>query len=124
MQSPPDGTNAIDVHDLVADGARTVLTGGDTWADADAHCGTGPLRIHGRDIPVRATIETLDGLSARADREDLLRWLGGFTRAPRVAYVVHGEPAAARSLADAIRRRFRWDARVAEDGATVPLAAG
>lgn len=72
-------------------------------------------------MPVRARIETLDGLSAHADREEILRWLGGFTRPPRATYVVHGEPHAAASLTDAIRTRLRWTVSVAADGATVPL---
>ena len=72
---------------------------------------------------MRATIETLDGLSAHADRDEILRWLGGFTRAPRQTWVVHGEPPAAQALADAIRVRLGWRVRVAEDGATVPLGA-
>jgi hypothetical protein len=34
---------------------------------------------------------------------------------------VHGEPAAARALAEAIEARLRWRVSVAEDGATVRL---
>jgi metallo-beta-lactamase family protein len=71
---------------------------------------------------VRAHVETLDGLSAHADREDLLRWLRGFTRPPDRIYVVHGEPGPAASLARAIEVELGWAAVVAEDGATVPLA--
>jgi metallo-beta-lactamase family protein len=36
--------------------------------------------------------ETLDGLSAHADRDEIMRWLRGFTRPPERVYVVHGEP--------------------------------
>jgi metallo-beta-lactamase family protein len=85
--------------------------------------GARELRIHGQSIPVRARIETIDGLSAHADREEILRWLGGFTRPPRQTYVVHGEPPAADALASAIRTRLGWRVAVAEDGATVALPA-
>lgn len=84
--------------------------------------GARTLRMHGREIPVRAHVEVLDGLSAHADQNDMLRWLGGFRRAPRQVYVVHGEPAAATALATAIRERLRWPVAVAEDGATAKLS--
>jgi metallo-beta-lactamase family protein len=72
---------------------------------------------------VRAQVECLDGLSAHADRDELLRWLAGFERPPRQVYLVHGEPNAAGSLAEAVRARFGWQVTVASDGATVPLRA-
>lgn len=80
------------------------------------------VRIHGRDVPVRARIEILEGLSAHADREEILRWLGGFARAPRQTYLVHGEPAAAAALAEFIHDRLGWKARPAVDGEQVALA--
>jgi len=83
--------------------------------------GARQVRIHGTSVPVRATVETLEGLSAHADRDTLLRWLRGFSRPPRQAWVVHGEPVAAQSLAEAMRAQLGWPATVAEDGATVPL---
>lgn len=83
--------------------------------------GAESVRIHGQAIPVRARVEVLDGLSAHADRDEILRWLAGFTRPPRVTYVVHGEPSASSSLAEAIRSRLRWNVVVAGDGAVVPL---
>jgi metallo-beta-lactamase family protein len=77
------------------------------------------LRIHGEDVPVRAHVETVDGLSAHADQQELLRWMRGFTRPPRQTWVVHGEPGPAQALAAAIREQLGWSADVAEDGATV-----
>jgi len=83
--------------------------------------GARTVRIHGQDVPVRAKVETLDGFSAHADREEILRWLSGFRRPPGQTYIVHGEPQPAHSLADALPTRLRWNARVARDGETVPL---
>lgn len=84
--------------------------------------GAREVRIHGQTVPVRARIESLDGLSAHADRDDILRWLAGFERPPRQVYVVHGEPAAASGLTEAVRSRLGWkDITVARDGATVGL---
>jgi metallo-beta-lactamase family protein len=108
------------------DPQTTVLLAGFQAADTRGRKlqeGARELRIHGERVPVRATIETLDGLSAHADRDELLDWLAAFEKPPRHVYVVHGEPAASRSFADAVHARFGWNVTVAEDGATVPLGA-
>jgi metallo-beta-lactamase family protein len=83
--------------------------------------GASQVRIHGEAVSVCAKVETLDGLSAHADRDEILRWLGGFRRPPRETYVVHGEPVAAQALAEVIRTRLGWRVTVAEDGATMRL---
>jgi metallo-beta-lactamase family protein len=83
--------------------------------------GAREVRMFGREVPVRATIESIDALSAHADREETLRWLGGFTRPPGQTYLVHGEPAAAAALAEAIEASFGWRVRAAVDGEVVEL---
>jgi metallo-beta-lactamase family protein len=77
--------------------------------------GAKTVRIFGQEIGVRARVVKLDGFSAHADRDELMRWLGGFAR-PRALYAVHGEPQAADSFAALVRHRLGWDARVAVDG--------
>jgi len=70
--------------------------------------GARTVRIFGEDVPVRADLYTLGGLSAHADRDALLAWLGCFDTPPRRTFVVHGEETAALSLADAIRTLLGW----------------
>lgn len=79
------------------------------------------VRIHGADVPVRARIETLHGLSAHADRNEILRWLSEFRKAPRQTYIVHGEPKAAEGLAEIIQNRLGWPVAIARDGETIHL---
>ena len=64
--------------------------------------GARQLKIHGKHVPVRAQVVAVDGLSAHADVGEILGWLAGFERAPRVTFVTHGEPRAA----DALRHRI------------------
>jgi metallo-beta-lactamase family protein len=59
----------------------------------------GSVWLDGEDIPVRATIEVLSGLSAHADRRELARWLRAIPDVKRVA-LHHGEPEAQRALVD------------------------
>jgi metallo-beta-lactamase family protein len=84
--------------------------------------GAEEIKLYGAEVRVRARIETLDGLSAHADQEELLRWLSGFYEPPKATYLVHGEPKAATTLKEEIRKRLGREARVAEDGQSVGLA--
>lgn len=85
--------------------------------------GAREIRIHGQEWPVRATVETLNGLSAHADQSELLRWLKAFDRAPKGIYLVHGEPGGAKALAAEIEEQLGWKARPARDGENVPIEA-
>jgi len=76
--------------------------------------GASQVKIHGHWIPVRAEVANLDGLSAHADREDLLHWISALPRPPRHVYVTHGEPEAADSLRQAIEERHGWPCSVPE----------
>jgi metallo-beta-lactamase family protein len=69
---------------------------------------------------VRAKVFTINGLSAHADRDALLGWIGGFRRAPAQTWVVHGEPLAAGSLREAIAG-LGWRAQVPAPGETTEL---
>ncbi|HEV2751600.1 MAG TPA: MBL fold metallo-hydrolase [Gemmatimonadales bacterium] len=83
--------------------------------------GAKEVTIFGQQVPVHARIERIDALSAHADGDEILRWLRGFERPPRVTYLVHGEPEAAAALAAALRERLGWNVEIARDGATVPV---
>jgi metallo-beta-lactamase family protein len=81
--------------------------------------GASQLRIFGEEGAVRAAIMATDAMSAHADQGEILRWLGGFRRAPRVTYCVHGEPQAAEALQKEIAARLAWRCAVAGDGEQV-----
>jgi len=83
--------------------------------------GAREIRMLGGTVAVRAEIMRGDGFSAHADRDELLRWLRQFRRPPRATWLVHGEPAAAESLAEHIRRELDWPVEIARDGARVEI---
>jgi metallo-beta-lactamase family protein len=79
------------------------------------------VRLLGEDIPVRADLYTLGGLSAHADRAALLSWLGHFRRPPRKTFVVHGEEAVATGFSADLRQELGWDAEAPAPGTSVIL---
>lgn len=68
------------------------------------------VRLFGEELPVRARVHTIGGLSAHADRDALLAWLRGLRRAPQRTFVVHGEAATACGFADRIADELGWAA--------------
>jgi len=67
------------------------------------------VRLLGEEVPVRASIHTIGGLSAHADQAGLLDWLKGFKHMPSTVFVVHGEPESSSVLAQCIRDELHWD---------------
>jgi metallo-beta-lactamase family protein len=79
------------------------------------------VRLLGEDIPVRADLYTLGGLSAHADRTALLSWLGHFRNKPRRVFVVHGEETVATGFANDLKKQFGWEAMAPSPGDSVIL---
>ena len=85
--------------------------------------GAREVRMFGHEVTVRAHVESLDGMSAHADRDEILRWLKGFEHPPHRTYLVHGEPNAAAALTETIQDTLGWTARPAVDGEEIPIGA-
>jgi metallo-beta-lactamase family protein len=83
--------------------------------------GKNPIRIFGQQRPVEAKIDKINGFSAHADRDELLRWLGGLKRAPRHVFVTHGEPESAASFASLVKEKNGWSTSVARYEETAVL---
>ena len=49
------------------------------------------VKIFGENVPIRAHIESLDGLSAHADHDELMAWAGSIQDKPKQTFLVHGE---------------------------------
>jgi metallo-beta-lactamase family protein len=67
------------------------------------------VKIMGEYVDVKASIHTLGGLSAHADRDNLLKWLKGFKQKPKHVFVVHGEPSASVHFVQSIRETLNWN---------------
>jgi metallo-beta-lactamase family protein len=100
----PDPRNSIVFAGFQAAGTR----------GAAMVAGAPTVKIHGQQVPVRADVVQLDSLSAHADRDELLAWIGALPSAPQRVFVTHGEPVAADALRQAIGERHRWPCSVPE----------
>jgi len=78
------------------------------------------VRMMGMVIAVKAKIRKIEGFSAHADYEDLLKWVDGFSSKPQRVFVVHGEPEAAESFKDKLAKKG-LNAYVPYFGETVEL---
>jgi metallo-beta-lactamase family protein len=67
------------------------------------------VKIHGQWFAIQAEVADISMLSAHADADEIMRWLGGFETPPRKTFVVHGEPAASEALRVRIARELHWD---------------
>jgi metallo-beta-lactamase family protein len=82
-------------------GYQAVGTRGRALQDGADH-----LRIHGQDVPVKAKVASIQGLSSHADGDEIMRWIGTAQRKPRRVFVVHGQPESAEHLAGRISQEF------------------
>jgi len=94
----PDHRNTILFAGFQAGGTR----------GASMVAGAQSVKIHGSQIPVRAEVGNLNMLSAHADADEILRWLGNFAHAPRQTFVTHGEPDASDALRYRIEHELGW----------------
>jgi metallo-beta-lactamase family protein len=53
--------------------------------------GAKTVRVHGENVPVRARFVPIGGLSAHADRGELLRWVRSQPKPPKTIFVTHAE---------------------------------
>ena len=79
------------------------------------------VKIHGRQIPIKASVEKISGFSGHADYNEILAWLLGFDRPPEKTFIVHGEPEASVSLAHKIRDKLGWEVVIPEFGDSFDL---
>jgi len=81
--------------------------------------GAATVRIFGDEVPVNASVHTLNGFSAHADQAALLDWSSHFKTAPKQVFVVHGEAKAALEFSGLLKNRYGWKTLVPEHGQTV-----
>ncbi len=70
------------------------------------------VKMHGRQVRIRARIESMENFSAHADYGEILDWLGKFKQPPRTTFLVHGEPKTTGALQEKVARQLGWEALI------------
>jgi metallo-beta-lactamase family protein len=83
--------------------------------------GQTPVKIFGDTFERRAEVESIDGYSAHADRDELRAWVRRLGGPIRRAFVVHGEPSALGAMANLLREEGVREVHVPEQGDTYDL---
>lgn len=107
----PDARNTILFAGFQAGGTR----------GAAMLAGVRKVKIHGGYYEVNAEVQNLHMLSAHADAEELMRWLGNFNTSPKETFIVHGEATASDTLRHRIGEELGWPCKVPEQDETVRL---
>lgn len=110
-QRLPDPRNLILFIGFQAPGTR----------GATIKSGAKEVKIFGQMVSIRAQVAALEQFSDHADTPELLQWLRTFPQKPEVTYLVHGEPAAATALRQAMTQALGWDVEVAQWMEKVPI---
>jgi metallo-beta-lactamase family protein len=99
----PDPRNTIALIGFQAGGTRgAALARGDRV-----------LRIFGQEVTIGAEVVQVESMSAHADANEILAWLGGAS-GPQMTYITHGEPGSSDMLRYRIDHELGWNVRVPE----------
>ncbi len=79
------------------------------------------INILGEEIRVSAEIREIQGLSAHADKNMLLRWVEKIENKPKKIFLVHGEIDALEEMEREIEARFKIEADITEPGEVVEV---
>lgn len=92
----PDPKNAV-----LFVGYQAVETKGRLLQD-----GIESIRLHHQEIPVRAEVLTIEGMSAHADQKGLVEWVRHLRKPPKRIFINHGDGMAPEVLAEILRKEF------------------
>lgn len=109
----PDARNTIMLGGFMAAGTR----------GRNLQEGARQIRVHGVNVPVRAAVVEVSGLSGHAGRAELLRWLAPLPT-PQKTFFTHGEKTSAHALADELQSNRGWNVAVPRLGQSFELSPG
>lgn len=74
--------------------------------------GAHEIRFFGKYYPVKATVKSIESLSAHADQNDLLDWMSNIKNIPENVYLIHGEPTALDAFRVKIKDFYKWNVTI------------
>ena len=74
--------------------------------------GAQAVRIYGQQHAVRAKIEQIQGFSAHADRNEIIKWLSKLTVQPKLVFITHGEKEAAEAFQKFLKEKTGFESTI------------
>ena len=90
---------------------------------AAMQAGADTIKIHGQYYPVKASLVSLDALSAHADYAEMIDWLSHLKTPPKKTFIVHGEPHSQDAFRRHLKDQLGWDAEIPAQGDSEALDA-
>ncbi len=75
---------------------------------------------YGKNIKVKAVVDQIDGFSAHADKNQLLKWLGCFQNKPQI-YLSHGDKTIMEEFIPTIKEKLDLNAKILKNKESVPF---
>ncbi|MVO08612.1 MBL fold metallo-hydrolase [Flavobacterium sp. TP390] len=79
------------------------------------------IKMYGKVYPVKATVLSIEGLSAHGDQNDLIHWLSELKDKPNKIFLVHGEAAGAEELKNKIEERLQISCEIPKRGEVLEI---
>lgn len=76
--------------------------------------GAKQVRILGQKYKIKAKVAQINGLSAHADKNEMLAWLEKFKKPPRQIFLVHGEPESEQAFSAFLTEKTGFEVAVPE----------
>ena len=74
--------------------------------------GASEIKFYGKYYPVKAKIQSIHGLSAHADQNELVDWLKDIEKTPQKVFLIHGEPTSSDALRVKIKDIYGWSVEI------------
>ena len=78
------------------------------------------INLYGEDIIVKASIHTINGFSAHADKKAMIEWMAGIKNLKKV-FIVHGEKETQKNFATSIKEELGIEARIVKNAEKIVL---
>lgn len=82
--------------------------------------GQGGFNYYGKNIPVHAQVDQIDGFSAHADKKSLLDWLGHFDK-PRQIILAHGDERVLEKFSQSINDELGYQTTISQPNIPINL---
>jgi len=71
--------------------------------------GAHEIRFFGKYYPVKASVKSIESLSAHADQQEIVNWLGRIKNVPEQVFLIHGESPGLDALRVKLKVTYGWD---------------